>query len=91
MTTVTLPPICDRAAARALYPELRDAVGSRRLTIEGGEVERVGQAMLQLLVSAAASEAGIALRQPSEKLEAALSMAGLDSVLAPDIEAGADQ
>lgn len=88
MTTVTLPSVCDRASARALLPELRDAIGSDPLVVDASKVERVGQAMLQLLLSAARSEAGITLREPSDALRTALQMAGLTSELGADIENG---
>jgi anti-anti-sigma regulatory factor len=86
MNTITLPAICDRAAARALHPDLRDAIGPQRLVVDASAVERIGQAMLQLLVSAASSEAGIAIRTPSEAFVAALHLAGLWHVIGADID-----
>ena len=78
---ITLPPICDRSAAAALYPEVAEALGPMPLAIDAARVERIGQAMLQLLVSAARSEGGIAVRNPSPALSAALALTGLDHVI----------
>ena len=90
MNTVTLPTICDRAAARSLYPELLEAVGATTVTVEAGSVERIGQAMLQLLVSASETESGISLHSPSEPLVNAIRLAGLEASLGAEIsEAGA--
>jgi len=86
MNTFTLPKICDRAAARSLHPDLRDAVGPEKLCIDASEVERVGQAMLQVLLSAAKSESGIVLTTPSEPFMAALRLTGLETALGVDIE-----
>ncbi len=78
---MTLPPICDRSAAAALYPELAEALGPTPLPIDAARVDRIGQAMLQLLVSAARSEGGIAIHQPSPAFAAALRLTGLDHIL----------
>ena len=85
MTTFTLPAVCDRAAARALHPDLRDAIGNAPLTIDASAVERIGQAMLQLLVAAARSEAGIILAAPSPFVIEAVERAALMPVLGEDI------
>jgi anti-anti-sigma regulatory factor len=79
--TITLPSKCDRAAASALVPDLSDAIGAQPLTVNAAQVERIGQAMLQLLVSAARTEGGIALTDPSEPFAAAVKLAGLEAVL----------
>ena len=42
MTAITLPAICDRSAARTLYPDLRDAIGPQKLTVDASGVERIG-------------------------------------------------
>ena len=81
MHTVTLPAICDRAAARALYPELCDHIGPERVCVDASAVERVGQAMLQLLASAAGTQSGIILTRPSERFVAATQLAGLENIL----------
>jgi anti-anti-sigma regulatory factor len=78
---LVLPPVCDRAAAAALYPELSESLGSHALVIDAGSVERIGQAMLQLLVSAARSEGGITIHAASEAFTAALRLAGLEAVV----------
>ncbi|WP_086608161.1 STAS domain-containing protein [Erythrobacter donghaensis] len=84
---ITLPPICDRSAAAALYPEVAEALGPIPLAIDAARVERVGQAMLQLLVSAARSEGGIAVRSPSPAFTAALALTGLDQVIMEGVAA----
>ena len=78
---IVLPPVCDRAAALALYPELSETLGASALVIDASRVERIGQAMLQVLVSAARSEGGIAIHAPSEAFSAALQLAGLERVV----------
>jgi anti-anti-sigma regulatory factor len=78
---ITLPPVCDRSAAAALYPELAESLGTAPLAVDAARVERIGQAMLQLLVSAARSEGGIAIRHPSPAFTTALGLTGLDHLL----------
>ena len=78
---ITLPPICDRSAAAALYPELAEALGAAPLGVDASRVERIGQAMLQVLVSASRTEGGIAILQPSPAFTAALVLANLDHVV----------
>lgn len=85
MTTIALPPNCDRAAARALLPDIRDALGPRPVAIDASAVERIGQAMLQVLVAAARSDSGITLVSPSAALVDALALTGLDAALANEI------
>lgn len=84
---LTLPTLCDRAAARALHPDIRDAVGNDPLVIDASEVERIGQAMLQLLVAAAKTEAGITIQSPSAAVIEAMRVAGLETVLGEEIAA----
>lgn len=78
---ITLPPVCDRAAAAALYPEFAESLGTAALPIDAARVERIGQAMLQLLVSAARTEGGITIHQPSPAMTAALLLTRLDHVV----------
>lgn len=78
---ITLPPICDRSAAAALYPELAESLGPAPLAVDAARVEKIGQAMLQMLVSAARSEGGIAIHQPSKAFTAALVLTGLDHII----------
>lgn len=84
---ITLPAICDRSAAAALYPEIAESLGAAPLPVDAARVERIGQAMLQLLVSAARSEGGIAIRHPSDAFTAALRLAGLDHILLEGVTA----
>ena len=85
MTTVCLPAVCDRAAARALHLDIRDAIGDTPLSIDASKVEKIGQSMLQILVSAAGSEAGITIDGPSQSVIAALSIADLDEQLKEEL------
>ncbi|MCX9148550.1 STAS domain-containing protein [Erythrobacter sp. WG] len=78
---IALPPICDRAAAAALYPEIAESLGAAPLAIDAGRVAKIGQAMLQLLVSAARSEGGIAVHHPSDAFCAALALTGLEHII----------
>ena len=78
---ITLPPICDRSAAAALYPEFTEALGAAPIAVDASRVERIGQATLQILVSAARSEGGIAVVDPSAAFGAALRLTGLEHVV----------
>jgi anti-anti-sigma regulatory factor len=78
---ITLPPVCDRAAAAALYPEIAESLGPEPLAIDAERVEKIGQAMLQVLVSASRSDGGIAIHQPSAAFTAALGLTGLDHIV----------
>lgn len=78
---IALLPICDRSAAAAIYPEIAEALGPTPLLVDASRVERIGQAMLQLLVSAAKTEGGITVHQPSAALTAALRLARLDHIV----------
>ncbi len=76
MNTITLPARCDRAAAEAIWPELVAAMGNGATRIDATGVEHVGQAMLQLLVSARRSGGG-AVITPSEALQDVARLTGL--------------
>ncbi|PXW79413.1 STAS domain-containing protein [Blastomonas natatoria] len=87
MTQLTLPSRCDRAAAIALHPELRDKLKAGPVTLDGSDVSALGQAMLQLLLSArqTANRTGQSLTiTPSEKMRSTLTNAGAD----PDMLCG---
>ncbi|UYV14372.1 STAS domain-containing protein [Porphyrobacter sp. ULC335] len=84
---ITLPPVCDRGAAAALYPEFAESLGPAPLVVDAARVERIGQAMLQLLVSAARSEGGIAIREPSAAFTAALHLTRLEHVVLEGVAA----
>lgn len=66
MPTITLPARCDRAAAEALLPEMVAALGSGALTIDARDCTRIGQAMLQLLVSARRTGDGATIQASSQ-------------------------
>ncbi|MEM7779735.1 MAG: STAS domain-containing protein [Pseudomonadota bacterium] len=85
MNTLSLPSVCDRAAAREILPELRDAIASSPLAIDASKVEKVGQAMLQVLLSASGTEGGITLHSPSNALIEALRLTDLQDSLAAEM------
>lgn len=85
MTTLTLPATCDRAAAVALLPELAAGAGGAPLEIDGTAVTHIGQAMLQVLLSARRSGPG-AIISASPALREIVRMAGLETALL-DLEA----
>lgn len=73
----------DTDAAGALRQSLRQMVeAGQPLTIDGGEVEQIGQACLQVLVAArrAATEQGLAysVDRPSPALAEAATLAALN-------------
>lgn len=84
---ITLPTICDRSATIALYPEFAESLGPAPLPVDAARVERIGQAMLQLLVSAARSEGGITIHQPSPAFTAALALTGLNHIVMEGVAA----
>jgi len=71
MTPIKLPPRCDRAAAQALLPEFVAAGSSGRITVDASEVTQIGQAALQLLVSARRSPRGATILPSAALLDAA--------------------
>lgn len=91
MTIIALPHTCDRAAARALLPDIRDAIGPQPLMVDASAVERIGQAMLQVLVAAARSESGITLTSPSAAFADAAALTGLTATLGCEDAATAPQ
>lgn len=86
MNTMILPAICDRAAARSFQPDLVEAVGDAPVDVDASAVERIGQSMLQLLVSASDTDSGISLKSPSTPFLNAIRLAGLETSLGADIE-----
>ncbi|MFN3553778.1 MAG: STAS domain-containing protein [Novosphingobium meiothermophilum] len=86
MSTILLPARCDRAAAEALLPEMVAALGSGPLQIDARECRQIGQAMLQLLVSARQTGEG-AVIQPSQALREAAALTGLEDELLSGIDA----
>ena len=81
MNTIALPASCDRAATKALYTEICEALGPAPLTIDASAVERVGQAMLQVLIAAGRSDGGIVIDQPSAAFCEAVKMVGLEHLV----------
>ncbi len=80
MSSITLPARCDRAAAEALLPELIAALGTGPLRIDARECQQVGQAMLQLMVSARQTGEG-AIIEASQALREVAALAGLTDEL----------
>ena len=80
LTSITLPERCDRAAAQILLPDFVAALGARPLTIDATAVRHVGQAALQLLVSARRTGAGATIL-PSPALLDAAALTGLSAEL----------
>ncbi|MBX9884068.1 MAG: chemotaxis protein CheX [Novosphingobium sp.] len=80
MPTITLPPRCDRAAAEALLPEMVAGLGSGALQINARDCTQIGQAMLQLLVSARRTGDG-AVIEPSAHLRETARQLGLEAEL----------
>lgn len=85
-SSITLPARCDRAAAEALLPEMIAALGSGPLLIDGRGCQQVGQAMLQLLISARQTGEG-AVIDPSPALRDVARMTGLADELFSGMEA----
>jgi anti-anti-sigma regulatory factor len=73
MRTIQLPARCDRAAAEALLPEMQAALGSGMLQIDASATEQIGQAMLQLLVSAKRTGEGANIIPSTALIEASRS------------------
>ncbi|MFM2371939.1 MAG: hypothetical protein RIS85_1661 [Pseudomonadota bacterium] len=86
MSSITLPARCDRAAAEALLPEMVAALGSGPLRIDARECQQIGQAMLQLLVSARQTGEG-AIITPSPTLRDIAALTGLGDELFSGVEA----
>jgi anti-anti-sigma regulatory factor len=78
MTNITLPPRCDRAAADAVLAEILAAKASP-VVIDGTGVEHVGQATLQLLLSARRS--GTVTISAGERLRDVARLTGLEEEL----------
>lgn len=80
MTTIILPARCDRAATEALLPEFVATIGTGPVDVDGTATTQIGQAMLQLLVSARRTGEGAHIAS-SPALTAAAKLTGLDHIL----------
>jgi anti-anti-sigma regulatory factor len=80
MRIITLPARCDRAATEALLPEFQAALGAGALSIDASASQQIGQAMLQLLISARRTGEGAQIK-PSPALKDLARLTGLESVL----------
>lgn len=88
MTAFPLSSTLDTASAGLLRSRLLQMIERREaILLHGGEVERIGQACLQVLESArtSAGAAGLnfSLAQPSEALASMLTLTRLDALLDP--------
>ena len=80
MTTIKLPPRCDRGAVQAVLPDFVAALSAGRIDIDGSDVAQVGQAALQLLVSARRLGPAVTIKA-SPALREAAQLTGLGPVL----------
>lgn len=85
---INLPATLDRSAVEALTGELRTAIQSgEEILVDAANVDRIGQAGLQLLLSAhkSAQSAGIVfgIIKPSVAISDAAALTGLSSHLFP--------
>jgi len=78
---LTLPANCDRAAAKVTYTDVCEALGHSVLTIEAGSVDKIGQAMLQVLVAASKCDGGIEIMNPSPAFVETVTLTGLEALL----------
>ena len=81
MNTISLPQSCDRAATKALYTDICEGLGPTPLSVDASAVEKVGQAILQVLIAANASDGGIVVSEPSPAFCEAVRLAGLETLL----------
>lgn len=92
VTQIALPPVVDRESVALLLLELRKAIQpGAGITLAADHVDQIGQAGLQLLLSAVRSAADVgadlAVCDPSPALLAAVDLAGLREHL-PIVVAG---
>jgi len=83
-TCLTLPSRCDRAAADALLPALREGLDAGDVAIDGRDVGQFGYAMLQLLLSAgrtAAASGRCLTVDASDALRQSLTLADAQALL----------
>lgn len=85
MLTITLPTTCDRSAIAALLPDMANAAKGP-VMVEGSQVEKAGQALLQLLVSLKKTQPQ-AMILPSPALRAIAQSAALDRLLFDEVDA----
>lgn len=85
MNTITLPASCDRAATKALYTEICEALGPAPLNVDASSVEKVSQAILQVLIAANQSDGGIVITAASQAFCDAVKLVGLEQLIAPEV------
>ena len=84
MPTISLPPQCDRAAAQALLPQMIAALGAGTMTIDASACTQIGQAVLQLLISARRTGDGAVINGSAHLCDFAHSL-GLSAHLFDDV------
>lgn len=77
---ITLPERCDRAAAISLLPEFIAATGDQPIAVDASAVSQIGQAMVQLLLSARKTAGGASITA-SPALRETAALMGLDHEL----------
>lgn len=80
MPPISLPARCDRATVESLLPDFVAAVGTGSLRVDASQVTHVGQALLQLLVSARRSIESVTI-DASPALRDAAALTGLTDEL----------
>lgn len=83
MAQFMLPTYCSHADLVDLHTHLLSMSGENQIRIDGTQVVKVTQALLQLLLSARKNPGG-ALIDPSPALSDAATMCGLDAALFGD-------
>ncbi|URD61926.1 STAS domain-containing protein [Sphingomonas sp. KRR8] len=79
---LVLPANGNLAAAEALLPQVQAAAASGIVSIDAGEVSTIGQAMLQLLLAAARSRAGLHITAASDAFRERIEQLGLKELAA---------
>lgn len=85
---IVLPATVDRSATQTLVGEIRTAIEQTQdFAVDAANVERIGQAGLQLLMSAkksaAAASLGFGILRPSVAVREAAALTGLSAHLLP--------
>ncbi|WP_375289083.1 STAS domain-containing protein [Qipengyuania sp.] len=81
MCEIKMPAVCDSLASEALKTEMSDVCGIGVIEVDASDVEKIGQACFQVLVAAARTSGGIAIKNPSENFTSAVALTGLAGVL----------
>jgi len=79
---IVVPANANLAAAETLLPQLQAAAIAGHVTVDASQVTAVGQAMLQLLLAAAQSSAGLRITAASEAFRERIEQLGLKELAA---------